>query len=91
MNLIVGTLVEVDHKFNPDNLIGLVYETYPDIDYFGGSGVSVILEDGTDLGCFCLNDQIQHLTKIKNTKLVYEFETQIKLYQDYNKGLFRFV
>jgi hypothetical protein len=89
MNLNIGTICEVDHKFNPDNLLGIVYEILPDPDYKGLDSVSVILEDGMDLGNFCVNDQLQFLFKVKDTGFKYEFETVVKLIGDFNKGVFK--
>jgi len=89
MNLKIGTICEVDHKFNPNNLVGIVYEIFPDPDYKGLDSVSVILEDGMDLGCFCINEQLQYLFKVKDTGFKYEYESTVKLVVDWDKGIFR--
>lgn len=66
-----------------------VYETYQDFDSDSENGVSLILENGTNLGGFSREEQVEYLEFIKSTRINYEFNNVIQLGNDFDKGVFK--
>lgn len=89
--LSVGDLVKVKVSFldNEPGCAGYIYETYKDFDDKSEKGVSIILENGCDLGGFSRKEQHQYLEFIKSTDFQYEFKNVIKLAHDYQDGVFK--
>jgi len=82
-----GDLVKVnfgDHK----GAIGCVYETYQDFDDPSKYGVSIILQDGEDLGGFSYREQQAYLEIYTKTDFNYTFKNVIQLERDYESGMF---
>lgn len=78
----VGVIVRVKTSFlnEPAGVLAYVYENY------GGpglSGVSIITENGCDLGGFNLNEQAKYLEHVGDTGQVYNFRNVIQLDQDF--------
>lgn len=85
----LGSLVTVKTEFlgEPPGVIAYVYEVY---DKPGISGISLITQNGVDLGGFSIKDQDQYLEYYGDTGQVYHFKNVIQLDQDWNRGLFKF-
>ncbi len=84
MNINTGDLVLVTTSFMgcKSDSVGIVYESYPSI---------LILEDGTDLGGFSIDECRKYLIKISPTNNFYssyKFKSVIKLSEDFNNGTF---
>lgn len=84
----VGDLVKIDSRFRNqnDSGIGLVYEVYEDFDDESKHGVSVLTQEGKDLGGFSFEEQGLYLEVLKSTGMCYEFENVVKLANDYATG-----
>ncbi|MEK6829007.1 MAG: hypothetical protein AABY15_02690 [Nanoarchaeota archaeon] len=89
--LLVGDIVKVNASFldNEPGSIGLVYETYQDFDDSSQKGVSIILENGCNLGGFSRKEQHEYLEFVKSSNFEYEFKNVIQLDQDFRKGVFK--
>ena len=81
----VGDLVTVDRRFATNEQTGYVYDEYISTD--GYRGVSVLLEDGTDLGGFSYDEQQRYLAFVKHITPVYQYANNVKLYRDIREGL----
>lgn len=81
----IGTLVKVNRSFmgEPEGVIALVYEHY------GAGGLSLITQNGKDLGGFSVEDQDLFLEYWRDTGLVYRFENVMQLNEDWRKGVFK--
>lgn len=85
----LGSLVTVKPSFlnEPENVIAYVYEVY---DRPGLSGISLITQNGTDLGGFSIDEQDRFLEYYGDTGQVYQFKNVIQLAADWRAGLFKF-
>lgn len=74
---------------NPEGTLGYVYDEYPDFDgpY---TGISVIFENGEYDG-FSAKEQHLMLEYIRSTDLHYQFKNVMKLSQDFEQGIFKFL
>lgn len=84
----LGTLVTVNASFlnEPAGVLAFVYEVY---DRPGLSGISVITENGVDLGGFSIDEQDKYLKYYGDTGQVYNFKNVIQLDMDWSRGLFK--
>lgn len=85
----LGSLVTINSEFldEPAGTICYVYEVY---DRPGLSGISLITQNGVDLGGFNITEQERFLEYYGDTGKVYGFRSVIQLDADWNKGLFKF-
>lgn len=74
---------------NPKGTLGYVYQEYPDFDgpY---TSVSVIFENGEYDG-FSAQEQFLMLEYVRSTDFEYHFKNVMKLSQDYNNKVFKFL
>lgn len=86
----VGDIVMVLHSFMgcEPATTAFVYETYQDFDNPEEKGVSLILENGRDLGGFSRKEQKEYLLFVRNSGFSYEFKNIIKLSEDFRRGFF---
>lgn len=86
-NLSVGTVVKVITSFQnePAGVHGIVYEAYK---HSHSEGVSVITQNGTDLGGFSPREQERFLQVVQHTTLRYRFTNVIQLAEDFRAGAF---
>lgn len=91
MNLKVGDIVMLYSGFLdiPAGTVGVIYETYKDFDNAALHGVSVITENGSDLGGFSFRDQLMYLEYVRSTEFEYEFKNVVYLLYDFRKGVFK--
>lgn len=81
----VGDVVQTNRTFldSPAGSRAFVYELYE------GGGISIITEEGKDLGGFSLADQQQYLEFLYHVDgFGYEFRSFHRLHQDWHRGLF---
>lgn len=85
----LGSLVTINREFlnEPAGTICLVYEVY---DRPGLSGISLITQNGVDLGGFNIQEQGQYLEYYGDTGLAYEFVSVSRLEMDWMDGVFNF-
>lgn len=85
----LGSLVTINTEFlnEPAGTIAYVYEVY---DRPGLSGISLITQNGVDLGGFSIDEQDRFLEYYGDTGKVYNFKNVIQLDLDWNNGLFKF-
>lgn len=85
----VGDIVIVTTSFlgNPENMLGFVYETYTDFDNSKKNGVSIILENGCDLGGFSYKEQQMYLSFVRKSGFNYEFKNVTKLRNDFHSKI----
>lgn len=78
----VGTIVRVKPSFlnEPAGVLGYIYENF---DYSGISGISIITENGRDLGGFDLDEQVEYLEHVGDTGFIYVFKNVIQLDRDF--------
>ncbi len=83
--LLVGDIVLVKPSFlsNPANSYGFVYEIYPRGKELG-YGVSIILENGCNLGGFSPDEQSKYLSFVCSSDVDYTFANVTKLQRDFN-------
>ena len=81
-NIKLGDIVTLNRDFmdNPAGTKGYVYEEYD----IGHPGVSVITEDGTNLGGFS-EDEFQFLTFERSSGYYYRFKNAIQLDWDFGE------
>jgi len=86
-----GDLVRIKRSFigSKPNCLGYVYDTYPDFDDSSKTGVSIITDDGIDLGGFSYREQKEFLEFVSHTDLLYNFKNVIKLSNDFDEGYFK--
>lgn len=87
----VGTIVNVSGPFEDHKGRAYVYENY---DKPGLSGISIITEDGRDLGGYSLEEQAKYLQHAGDTGMVYVFKNVAQLaidFERYIKPLFKLV
>jgi hypothetical protein len=87
----VGVVVRVKTSFlnEPAGVLAYVYECY---DKPGMTGVSLITENGVDLGGFSLREQAEYLEQVYDTGIIYVFKNVIQLdrdFEQYIKPLFK--
>ena len=84
----LGSLVRVKTSFlnEPAGVIAYVYEVY---DKPGITGISLITQNGVDLGGFSLDEQARFLEYYGDTGLVYNFQNVTRLHLDWRRGLFK--
>lgn len=89
MKLHVGDIVRVIPSFlgNPENTLGFVYEIYTDFDDATKNGVSIILENGCDLGGFSFEEQQRYLSFVRKSGLHYDFKNVTKLVDDFQSKI----
>lgn len=89
MKLRVGDIVRVIPTFlgNPENMLGFVYETYTDFDDATKKGVSIILENGSDLGGFSYKEQQKYVVFVRKSGFNYEFKNVTKLRDDFDSKI----
>lgn len=82
----VGDIVKITSSFldEPANVLGYVYEEYgtPGKDYWG---VSIITENGADLGGFSVDEQDNYLLFERKSGYHYIFKNVIQLDRDFEK------
>lgn len=87
MSLRVGDIVKSkDGRFFEGYAV--VYDTYDDFEEPGEVGVSIISDDGDDVGGFSFEEQERHLQFIKHSSLHYNFQSVMKLSSDFDDGVF---
>lgn len=81
----IGTLVKVNASFmdEPEGVISYVYEHYT------GGGISLITQNGVDLGGFSPKEQSMYLEYWRDTGRVYHFKNVIQLAYDWRSGIFK--
>ena len=86
----LGSLVTVKVSFlnEPAGVLAYVYEHYG----VGGkhAGISLITQNGCDLGGFSVDEQDRFLEYYGDTGQVYHFKNVLQLDQDWRRGLFKF-
>lgn len=84
-----GDVVALEQSFlgEPKGTRAIVYDEYMIGDH---SGVSIITENGVNLGGFSLEEQIKFLRFLYHTELNYTFSNVIQLDRDFEKGTFTF-
>lgn len=84
----VGSLVTINESFlnEPAGVIALVYENY---DKPGLSGISLLTQNGVDLGGFSIEEQERYLDYWGDTGLTYNFRNVMQLQADWISGTFR--
>lgn len=84
----LGSLVTVKTSFlnEPAGVIAYVYEVY---DKPGITGISLITQNGVDLGGFSLKEQADFLKYYGDTGLVYSFKNVTQLHMDWQLGVFK--
>lgn len=85
----LGSLVTINSEFlgQPAGTICYVYEVY---DRPGLSGISLITQNGVDLGGFNIKEQDQYLNYYGDTGRVYSFQNVTRLAMDWQAGIFKF-
>ncbi len=85
--LSVGTVVKVTTSFmnEPAGVHGIIYESY---NHSHSEGVSVITQNGTDLGGFSKSEQEKFLQVITHFPMDYRFTNAIQLAEDFRSGRF---
>lgn len=83
----VGDLVRITVEIgtNPVGRPGIVYEEFVTET---GTGVSVLLENGHDIGGFFPEEAAEYLAYVASTGLTYTYQSPQKLQDDYRRGLF---
>jgi hypothetical protein len=76
----VGTIVKVNGPLDDHKGLAYVYECY---DRPGLSGISIITEDGRDLGGYNLEEQAEYLEYYGDTGMVYNFKNVSQLAADF--------
>ena len=87
----IGDVVTVNRSVlsEPNGVKAVVYEVYPDFDDPARQGVSLLTENGKDLGGFSYEEQRLYLSFVRSTGFRYKFESVGKLYADVRSGAFR--
>jgi len=82
-----GDIVRVTAPFlgEPENVLGYVYDEYS----LSGNdhGVSVITENGCDLGGFSEDEQEKYLEFVRKSKYHYQFKNVIQLDRDFDNQI----
>ena len=84
-----GCIVKLKESFlnEPIGTLAYVYENYS-LGEGRWNGVSLITENGVDLGGFSEREQVDYLEAISQTGYRYRFINMIQLGEDYEKGVF---
>jgi hypothetical protein len=84
-----GSLVTLKKSFlgEPEGTICYVYECY---DKPGLSGVSLLTQNGKDLGGFNIEEQMKYLEYYGDTGMVYNFISVSQLHSDIQRGVLDF-
>ena len=87
-----GDIVRVKTTFlgSKPNSKGFIYDTYEDFDDPSKRGVSIILEDGLELGGFSYGEQQEYLEFVKKSGMNYKFRNVMQVSWDYDSGVFKF-
>jgi hypothetical protein len=87
MQYYIGDIVKINRPFmgEPAGTKAFVYEEY---DFGEGHGVSLITENGEDLGGFSEEEQKNFLEKVGKSSLNYEFVSVMRLANDFRQGYF---
>lgn len=82
----IGTIVTVSGGFmnEPEGVKAFVYEHYGQ-----DGGISLITENGKDLGGFSLEEQDTYLKYYTDTGMTYHFKNVMQLYADWRAGIFK--
>jgi hypothetical protein len=83
----VGDIVKLIVGPDKDHL-GYVYEVYNRHEERDRLGVSIILDDGRDLGGFSGEEQAGYLEFIRKSGVFYEFRNVMQLSRDWDAGIF---
>lgn len=88
----LGSLVTVKRSFlnEPAGVVAYVYEHYS-IDNDTTQGISLITQNGVDLGGFSLQEQYDYLEYYGDTGQVYTFSNVTQLKIDWDKGVFKMI
>lgn len=80
----IGSIVKIKTSFmgEPVGVKAFVYEHY------SGGGLSVITENGKDLGGFSVDDQMDHLEYYSDSGKTYHFKNVMQLHDDFRSGIF---
>jgi hypothetical protein len=84
----LGSLVTINTEFLGEKAgtVCYVYEHYkPYTEY---TGISLITENGVDLGGFNVDEQDEYLEYAGDTGMCYNFNNVIQLKRDWDEGLF---
>ena len=86
-NYMVGDIVKVNVSFlgEPSGVVAYVYDIYQDFNDKNVNGISIITENGTDLGGFSYDEQKEYLSFVKHTNFHYPFKNVIQLDRDFDK------
>lgn len=82
----LGSLVTINTSFcdEPVGVIAYVYE-----EYGSEGGISLITQNGRDLGGFSLDEQSRYLQYYGDTGQVYHFKNVTQLANDWSSGVFK--
>lgn len=84
-NLAVGEAV----YYAREQAVGIIYETYTFVDGpLARPGVSLLLSNGSNVGCFSAKEADQFLLPLGDTDLDYRFTDVGQLAADYRRGFF---
>jgi len=74
---------------NPINTIGVCYQKYPDFDFFGEEGLSIIFPNGNYAG-FSFEERVHmvEFIRIEESLKWYVFTNVIQLSEDFRNGIF---
>lgn len=79
--------INVSFLDEPPNILAFVYEKYVDFDFPDYFGISIITENGIDLGGFSIEEQNKYLEFVKDTDFEYEFRNVIQLDYDFESKI----
>jgi hypothetical protein len=84
----MGSLVTVSIEVcgEPAGVVAFVYEHYG-----AQGGISLITQNGVDLGGWSLREQALYLNFYGDTKYLYLFKSVIQLAADWDAGVFKFI
>jgi hypothetical protein len=88
-DLKLGDIVRVNRSFigSTPNCLAYVYEEYTDFDDSSKHGVSIITEDGINIGGFSYEEQKLYLEFVKESGIDYKFENVIQMDRDFDKTM----
>ena len=82
----LGDMVQINVSFcnEPKGVKAIVYEEY---NLGNEEGISIITENGINIGGFSPDEQKQYLKPISKTRCNYQFENVMKLDHDFKKEI----
>jgi len=85
----VGDIVRIKSSFlgEPENVLGYVYQNYNLGGEYETDGVSIITENGVDLGGFSGAEQVEYLQFVRKSKYLYKFKNVIQLDKDFENQI----